>query len=66
MVRFYDPKDEADLARVEALLHKGGIEYFITDPKAGAGNMIEIEVAEEDVPRAEEILLQSNRNEATR
>lgn len=66
MVRFYDPKDEADLARVEALLHKGGIEYFITEPIAGAGSMNQIDVAEEDVPRAEEILLQSNPNRATR
>jgi len=59
-VRFYDPKDEADLARVEAVLHKGGIEYFLAAP-AGAGTASQIEVAEEDVPRAEELLLQSGR-----
>jgi len=59
MTRFYDPKDESDLARVETLLHKGGIEYFIAEP-AGAGTK-QIEVAEEDVPRAEEILLQAAR-----
>lgn len=57
MVRFYDPKDEADLARVEALLHEGGIEYFLVP--AGAGTVCEIEVAEEDVPKAEELLMQA-------
>ena len=58
MVRFYDPKDEADLARVETLLHKGGIEYFLAAAPAGAGTSVQIEVAEEDVPKAEELLLQ--------
>jgi hypothetical protein len=58
MTRFYDPKDESDLARVESLLHKGGIEYSIATP-AGAGTGMQIEVAEEDVPRAEELLLQA-------
>ena len=57
MVRFYDPKDENDLARVEALLIKGSIEYFLADPPAG-GTVRQIEVAEEDVPKAEELLLQ--------
>jgi len=59
MVRFYDPKDDADLARVEAVLHKGGIEYFLAASPAGAGVPMQIEVAEEDVPKAEELLLQS-------
>ncbi|BCG47352.1 hypothetical protein GEOBRER4_n2182 [Citrifermentans bremense] len=54
MVRFYNPKDEADLARVEAILRKGGIEYFLSEAKEGAAR--EIEVAEEDVPKAEELL----------
>jgi hypothetical protein len=58
MVRFYDPKDAADLARVEAVLHKGGIEYSLAEsPKTGIS--VEIEVAEEDVPKAEELLLKS-------
>ncbi len=56
MVRFYNPKDEADLARVEAILRKGGIEYFLSEAKAGTAR--EIEVAEEDVPKAEELLLE--------
>lgn len=55
MVRFYDPKDEADLARVESVLKKGGIEYFLA-AQSGGGGLMEIEVAEEDVPQAEELL----------
>lgn len=58
MARFYDAKDEADLARVEAILHKAGIEYFLTDaPVEGLAK--EIEVAEEDLPKAEELLLKN-------
>jgi hypothetical protein len=57
MVRFYDPKDAADLARVEAVLQKGGIEYFLAE-SSKTGVSAEIEVAEEDVPKAEELLLQ--------
>lgn len=58
MVKFYDAKNESDLARVEAVLKNSGIEYFVTNPEKGsvAG---EIAVAEEDLPRAEELLLQS-------
>jgi hypothetical protein len=58
MARFYDPKDDADLARVEALLQKGGIEFFVSAAPAGAGTTKQIEVAEEDVPKAEELLVQ--------
>lgn len=56
MTRFYDAKDDADLERVEAVLKRGGIEYFILAMPAGAGTAKQIEVAEEDVPRAEELL----------
>ena len=56
MVRFYDPKDDADRARVEAVLHKGGIEYFVTAAPSKTGIPVQIEVAEEDVPKAEELL----------
>lgn len=55
MARFYDPKDETDRSRVEAILKKGGIEYFLRQERRDAG-MMEIHVAEEDVPRAEELL----------
>lgn len=58
-MRFYDPKDAADQARVEGLLHKGGIEYFVAAAPAQTGFPVEIDVAEEDVPKAEEILLQA-------
>jgi len=61
MVRFYDPKDEADRARVEAVLHKGGIEYFVAAAPAQAGIPVEIEVAEEDVLKAEELLKEATR-----
>ena len=57
-MRFYDPKDSADLARVESLLHKGGIEYFVADAPPKSGVSVQINVAEEDVPRAEELLRQ--------
>jgi len=59
MVKFYDPKDEADLARVEALLQERGIEYFLSDQPKGTGISKQIELAEEDVPMAEELLLQT-------
>ena len=56
MVRYYDPKDAADLARVEAVLKKGGVEYFLRrEPEAGIGPM-QLFVAEEDLPKAEELL----------
>ncbi len=56
MAVFYDPKDELDLARVKAILDKGGIEYFLRrEPAAGIGPM-QVHVAEEDMPRAEKLL----------
>jgi hypothetical protein len=56
MVKFYDPRDAADLARVEAILREGGIEYFLNrEPEAGIGPM-QVHVAEEDVPHAEKLL----------
>lgn len=65
MVRFYDPKDGADRARVEAVLRKGGIEYFLAAAPAQAGIAVEIEVeievAEEDVPKADELLKEATR-----
>lgn len=56
MVKFYDPRDEIDLARVEAILSNGGIEYFLSrEPEAGIGPL-QVHVAEEDLPRAERLL----------
>lgn len=57
MAVFYDPKDELDLARVKAVLDKGGIEYFLRrEPSAGIGSM-QVLVAEEDIPKAEKLLM---------
>lgn len=58
MVKFYDAKNESELARVEAVLKQGGIEYFVTNLAEGSVAR-EIEVAEEDLPKAEELILQS-------
>lgn len=58
MVKFYDAKNESELARVEAVLKQGGIEYFVTNLTEGSAAK-EIEVAEEDLPKAEELILQS-------
>ena len=59
MALFYDPLDEADLSRVEAILRENGIEYFLRhEPVQGIGPS-QIHVAEEDFPRAEELLLKA-------
>jgi hypothetical protein len=56
MVKFYDPKDAADLARVEAILQRAGIEYFLgREPEKGIGPC-QVQVAEEDLPAAEQLL----------
>lgn len=56
MTHFYDPGDKADLERVEKILRQGGIEYFLRpEPEPGIGPY-RIDVAEEDIPRAEELL----------
>ena len=60
MLRFYDPKDENDLARVEELLRRNGIEYFLA-PVNGQWP-VEIRVAEEDVPQAEALLQKAASN----
>lgn len=64
MVRFYNPKDESDLTRVERLLRKGAIEYFLV-PDDGAWP-VEIRIAEEDLPQAEALLQQTGRQRETR
>lgn len=58
MVKFYDAKTEADLSRVEAVLKQAGIEYCVSSmtERVVSG---EIEVAEEDLPKAEELLLKN-------
>jgi hypothetical protein len=59
MVRFYDPKDKDDLARVVALLQGGGIEYSLSVEGAEGIGPCQIQVAEEDIPKAEELLRKS-------
>lgn len=62
MALFYDPVDEADLSRVEAILRENGIEYFLRrEPVQGIGPS-QIHVAEEDIPKAEELLIETNRH----
>lgn len=61
-MKFYDPKDAVDLGRVENVLKAGGIEYFLRrEPEGGIGPL-QVHVAEEDLPRAEELLQSSLRN----
>lgn len=56
MALFYDPKDATDLARVEAVLKKGGIEYSLRrEPEKGIGPM-QVHVAEEDMAKAEKLI----------
>lgn len=56
MVLFYEPKNEAELERVEGILRQGGIEYFLRrEPEKGLGPM-QVYVAEEDVPKALELV----------
>ena len=55
MARFYDTTNEADLARVEGVLRRGGIEYSFREEK-GEPALKEIQVAEEDMARAQELL----------
>lgn len=58
MARFYDTRDDAELARVEGVLKKGGIEYSCRGSRDDTA-LKEIMVAEEDMPRAEELLVRS-------
>jgi len=56
MTHFYDPGSMEDLERVEKLLRGNGIEYALAEDRAGGIGWLQIEVAEEDVPRAEELI----------
>ena len=58
MTHFYDPRDQADLDRVEKILQSGGIEYSLrVESEPGIGPY-QINVAEEDIPQAERLLSQ--------
>jgi hypothetical protein len=56
MVSFYDPLDRSDQIHVEELLRRGGIEYFLTETHGGELDARQILIAEEDLPRAEQLL----------
>ncbi|WP_305044376.1 putative signal transducing protein [Geoalkalibacter sp.] len=60
MVRFYDASNAEEQERVEMLLRGAGIEYFLREVSGGMGPA-EILLAEEDLPRAEEILARAGR-----
>jgi hypothetical protein len=55
MASFYDTVNDSDLKRIEGLLKKGGIEYTLRGIGADTA-LKEIQVAEEDLAAAEEIL----------
>ena len=55
MARFYDAGNDADLARVEGALRRGGIRYYFRDNRENTA-MKEIMVAEEDMVHAAELL----------
>lgn len=56
MERFYDPKDEADQLKVEQLLRQRGVEYFLRRESEPGIGPLQILVAEEDLPIAEDLL----------
>lgn len=56
MVRFYDPVDRKDLVRIERILSSAGIEYSVAPARVGSGFPGSIGIAEEDLPRAVELL----------
>lgn len=59
MVLFYDPRDEEDLNRIVQLLREHGIEHTLRPETVDKIGPAQIHVAEEDLPRAEELLVQS-------
>lgn len=60
MTRFYDVRSDAELAKVEDVLALGGVEYAIGNGPGG-NEIKEILVAEEDLPKAEELLYLSSK-----
>ena len=57
MSLFYDPHDEADQERVEAILRKNGIAYDLhPEPVTGKGPM-QIFVSDKDLAKAENLIV---------
>jgi len=62
MTFFYDPRDDSDLERIEKILKAGGVEYFLRrEPVRGIGPL-QVHVAEEDMPLAEDLLIKATRH----
>ncbi len=61
MVKFYDPKDAADLARIEAMLQRAGIEYSLARESEKGIGPLQVQVAEEDLPSAEQLLRENEK-----
>ena len=55
MTRFYDAKSDYELATIEDVLDRGGVEYSVRMDESER-HVREICVAEEDVATAEELL----------
>lgn len=53
MARFYDAVNSSELAKIEAMLKNGGVEYTLSP---GKDSVCEILVAEEDMVFAESLL----------
>ncbi len=62
MVLFYDPVNQDDQVRVEKILREGAIEYFLRREPEEALGPCQIHVAEEDIPKAENLLLKVSRH----
>ena len=58
MALFYDPKDAVDQIRIESILKQHNIVYSLhPEPVTGEGPM-QIYVADKDLPRAENLIMQ--------
>jgi hypothetical protein len=60
MTRFYDVKNDYELAAVEDILEAGGVEYSVQSSKEES-EIKEVLVAEEDLSYVEELLYLSKR-----
>jgi len=59
MVSFYDPIDSFDQKHAEQVLRSGSIEYFLGDELEAELGTRQILIAEEDIPKAEQLLVRS-------
>ena len=61
MTLFYDPKDSDDLREIENVLKRGGIGYTLREEPEKGLAPFQVHVAEEDIPRAEDLLMKKER-----